>query len=708
MDIGLVACVHNPPKEVGGRCLTTTPDSISFDAPKGLREAGFPHSDAKFAFDNVYENPDSGLLYKNHLSKVGAELLDRQNAVIFVGGKRATPKRQLTFGNKGDYKSGIAYSVLKDTTSHPEFANYTYKATCYTMGNGKDITDLLNLSNDAGIMRESLKGPPVVSGVTERSFTKWSELQDILKTINENYFEHYAGVMELPQESEPFPKYQPENIMLSIRLFDDEENKEEDEDEVGVHVDLQEDLERNSITFVVLGDSERPALCGIDQGTLSNYEEQQKTLSAIVGVLGAIRCKRLRVPFGKCRLMHLLKRAYNSEKKNPYNNSNKPTFSLMVLNTLSDGRNAEESYHSLVFAKRIVNVVGGSSVGPASRDLAIERWRLEQDIVELKDELEIVKTVHGYKPVIYNQPKPVQNIKEEEAKRINNIESKREKERKEQIENMRLVANKEAKEYIDGEQKKTNQNIQKLESMLSEKTKQNAELNQQRETKIKEFEKQLEKVRKKRQDEEEKTEKLRKEMEQIEVQLEERRTLIAKQKEQLELLSKDHSKGREMILKSRMEAKAKREKIAQDRVQQREKWVAEIRQTNEKALQLVRELDKLRAESGRPKQEDTEDEDFVKDEIKKLDSILGTMISLEDNGQPPQDSDNRKKEKLEAWFDEERIKFEKKLAREQKKERRARKGHHPLPLPHQRTTQPREERPNGRCPQKRETLGIPP
>ena len=387
MDIGLVACVHDPQKEVGGKCLTATSESISFEAPKGLRDAGFPHGETKFAFDNVHQNPNSEMLYKTHLADVGAALLDRQNAVIYFGGKRATPKRQLMFGDKGNYKAGVAYTVLKDMTSHPEFPNFTYKATCYTMGNGKNITDLLNLSNDAGIMRESLKGPPVVSGVTERSFTKWTELQEILQTINDNYTEHFNEVINLPEESEPFPKYQPENVMFSVRLFDDEEKHDDDEDEVGVHVDLQEDLERNSITFVVLGDSERPALCGIDQGTLANYEEQQKTLSAIVGVLGAIRCKRLRVPFGKCRLMHLLKRAYNSEKKNPHNNANKPTFSLMVLNTFSDGKAAEESYHSLVFAKRIVNVIGGSSVGPASRDLAIERWRLEQDIVELKDEL---------------------------------------------------------------------------------------------------------------------------------------------------------------------------------------------------------------------------------------------------------------------------------------------------------------------------------
>lgn len=42
---------------------------------------------------------------------------------------------------------------------------------------------------------------------------------------------------------------------------------------------------------------------------------------------------------------------------------------------------APQTYHTLTCAKRICSVMGGTSVGPASRDLTVEKWRLEQVLV---------------------------------------------------------------------------------------------------------------------------------------------------------------------------------------------------------------------------------------------------------------------------------------------------------------------------------------
>eukprot|EP01059_Diplonema_ambulator_P015226 TRINITY_DN26328_c0_g1_i1.p1 TRINITY_DN26328_c0_g1~~TRINITY_DN26328_c0_g1_i1.p1 ORF type:complete len:968 (+),score=390.57 TRINITY_DN26328_c0_g1_i1:48-2951(+) len=662
MDIGLVACVHSPPKPIGGKAITVCENGLDFTTPDELKDAGFPHSQARFAFDNVHVNPQAKELFDQHMKGVGAEVLNRQNAVIYFGGKRATPKRELLFGTPSKTSSSIMHMVLEGLAKHPEFKNHTYKATCYTLGAGKDITDLLKLDNDGGCVLESLKGPPVISGVTEESITNWTGLQKVCQTVAENYTTIFKDVIQLPDPKESFPAYQPDNIIFSLKVYPINQSPAETED--GTFEQMSTDIEQNSVTLIALGDSERPALCGIEQKTLAGYEDQQKTLSAVVGVLGAIRCKRLRVPFGKCRLMHLLKRAYNSEKNNPHNEDNKPTFSLMVLNVLEDGRNAEESYHSLVFAKRIVNVIGGSGVGPASRDLAIERWRLEQDIVELKDELEIVKIVHGYKPCIYNQSKPVQNIKEEEKKRIDVILKKRENDRNIELEATRAKAAEEAKSFIDGEQKKSNQNIQKLEKLLDEKTHENQKLNDMRDKKIKEYEKQLEKVRKKRQDEEEKTEKLRKDIVEIEAQLAARQESIAQQKQQLELLSKDHSKGRELILQGRLEAKSKREKVEGERQDQRRKWLAEIKQMNDKVLASVKELDALRkSKTGKPADENEDTEATIKDEIKSVDRFLSQLISVEEPHVKDDKTETIRKQ-LYEYFDTERKRCEARLAQE--------------------------------------------
>ena len=666
MDVSLVTCVHTHKDAFGGKCLTANSENVEFSAPKELRDAGFPHGEARFAFDNVHDNPGADELYSGYLKDLGKKVLDRQNAVVYFGGKRSTPKRDTMFGPAGAPQKGILHKMLKDMSSNPEFAKHVCKVQCYIIGNGKVIVDLFKLDNDSGVMTESLKGPPIISGLTEVTATNWSSLESLCKDVAENSRKVFADVLELPKHDEPFPAYNPDNIIFHARIFDP--NRDPSENEDGTFEAHHQDVEQNSLTMVCLGDSERPALCGIEQQTLSKYEDQQKTLSAIVGVLGAIRCKRLRVPFGKCRLMHLLKRAYNSEKNNPFNEENKPTESVLFLSMLDDGRNAEESYQTLTFGKRIINVIGGSGVGPASRDLAVERWRLEQDIIELKDELEIVKIVHGYKPVIYNQAKPVANIKEEEQKRINKITNQREAAKNVEIEALRTKAAEEAKQYIEGEQRKSNQNIAKLEALLNDKTKENQKMNEKHSTKIKEYEKQLEKVRKKRVEEEEKTERLKKDVTDIETQLQARHESIAKQKEQLELLSKDHTKGTAMIIQSRKQAKDKRDKSMVERRGMRQKWLSEIKSANEKIVTAVCDLEAVKKKDLLKLREDADadTEESIKEDVKSIDKFVTQMISLDDDAPPAakeeKTEDTRKQ--LMEYFTKERQRLEAKLNEE--------------------------------------------
>eukprot|EP00659_Diplonema_papillatum_P002072 gene2072-3171_t len=301
MDIGLVACVHTPKEAVGGKALTATGDGVEFSAPQAMRESGFPHGDAKFAFDHVHSNPEAAKLYDTHLKGVGAKLLARQNAVIYLAGKRGVPKRELAFGKPGRPETGVLHMVLKDLAAGPEFSNYEFVATAYGLGTGKEIMDLLKLENTNGVSAESLKGPPVISGITEEKVSKWEHLEAYCKTVEENQRKAFEEVLSLPDIKEPFPAYKPENLVCTVKLYLVEERAAIlDDDYLDGRVENPEKygrIERGSVSIVILGDSERPALCGIDQKTLVDFEGQQKTLSAVVGVLGAIRCKRLRVPY---------------------------------------------------------------------------------------------------------------------------------------------------------------------------------------------------------------------------------------------------------------------------------------------------------------------------------------------------------------------------------------------------------------------------
>ena len=303
----------------------------------------------------------------------------------------------------------------------------------------------------------------------------------------------------------------------------------------------------------------------------------------------------------------------------------------MFVWCFNDTNHAEETYHTLTTARRVGNVMGGAGVGPASRDLGVEKWRLEQDILELKDELSIAKAVHDYKPCIYDQPKAVQNIQEEEFKRITAINKKREEARAKAQNEMRLQAQKEAQMVIEQEEKKSNSNLQELEEKLKQKLILNSELNAERDKKIKEFDKQLEKIRKKKVEEEEKALKLKEEIKAIEEELNARNTAISKAREQLEVLNKDHIRGREMILQGREETKSKRQQIYDQRRKQREQWLEEIEAINNKVIEQVRLLAKEKAAAGigRVMADDINVRD-VQADIDSIQKFLPKLIDIDD------------------------------------------------------------------------------
>eukprot|EP01012_Entosiphon_sulcatum_P022467 TRINITY_DN2741_c0_g1_i2.p1 TRINITY_DN2741_c0_g1~~TRINITY_DN2741_c0_g1_i2.p1 ORF type:complete len:973 (+),score=225.32 TRINITY_DN2741_c0_g1_i2:56-2974(+) len=649
--------------EIGsGECISCADRrTVAYKAPAQLVSSGFPVSDATFNFERVLPAGVPPRTVHDELlaGTVEAFLQRGQNSVFYSYGQKGTPKRPMFFGRSASMSdhisqdTGIIQIALRRIFELGT-GSFSIQLSAFVLGVTENIVDLINPENSAASVADSVKDGPSITNLTRQLVSSYAEAFGVLRQVVRNVEEEFSDVLdERADLTEAFPPYNPCHIVFMIQKFPAHE---------------ESPIETNSLTFIALGDSERPPLCGINIEQLTKYEKTHKTHTAVVGVLSAIRSNRLRVPFTKSRLTSILKRAYNQEKNNPYNETNQPTKSFLFVHAFADAAHAEESYHTLITAKRISNVMGGGGVGPASRDLAVEKWRLEQDIVELKDELAIAKAVHDYKPCIFDQAKPVQNIQEEEMKRINAINKKREDARMKAQNEMRMQAQKEAQAIIDQEERKSNSNIKELEEKLKEKLAINAELVAERDKKVKEFDKQLEKIRKKKVEEEERAEKLREELKAMEDELQTRTAAIAKARQQLELLTQDHAKGREMILTGREETKEKRIKAYQQRRAQREQWLQEIEATNQKVLEQVRLLSKECHSTGVRLGEDGIGEEEVKDDIQSIQKFLPKLVNIDE---PQTEADLQSSEQirlqLEEYFESERRQLEHKLAEEQKR-----------------------------------------
>lgn len=632
-----------------------------------MTDANFPIAETTFSADRV--TPPSltaGEIFAINLHTVPQQLLTGcQNSVIYSYGQKVLKKRQFLFGTSRvteglNAESGVAQHLLHSLFQSP-VGEAVFKVQACVLGVNDDIVDLLDLENASAVMSDSVKEGPVLLNLTKREIRSYAEAVAALRTVAKNVQEEYADVMAESCETDPFPPYNPSTCLLGVLKYPNREAAESGQDD-------------NSVYFVSLGDSERPPLCGINSEHVSKYEKTHKAHTALISVLGAIRCNRLRVPFTKSKLALLLRRAYNQEKSNPQSDVNRPTKSFLFAFVFGDDSHAEETLHTLTVVKRISNISSSSAVGPASRDLTAERWRLEQDILELKDELTIAKAVHDYRPCIYDQAKPVQNIQEEEHRRIAATVKKREEARAKAQAEMRAQAQKEAEVIIRAEEEKSHNNLQQLEETLKARLAQNAELEAERERKTKEFDRQLEKIRKKKVEEEEKAAKLREEIRAIEEELGARQAAIQKAQQQLDLLNQDRTHGRELIMRGREEAKVHRQKVDQQRKAQREQWLADIEATNLKVLEQVRLLAKERAAAGigRISNEDVSEREVARD-IDAIREFLPSLLDLDDP-RPETPASEKIRLQLEEYFRTEKQNFEQKLADEEQRKKELEKA----------------------------------
>ncbi|RNF15142.1 putative mitotic centromere-associated kinesin (MCAK) [Trypanosoma cruzi] len=196
-------------------------------------------------------------------------------------------------------------------------------------------------------------------------------------------------------ELEAMPSYLPDAVVLQLYRDDGE-------------AEFAHYMDANSLAFVALGDAGRPAFCGIDAAAQPHHEGAQRALVSAAGIVSDIRRRRLRVPFGMSELSELLRRAHNTEKGNRNNSLNGSTETALLAHAFSNAVWAEESFHYLSTTRRVGNILVLTGIGSTTRDLAVDKWRPDQDIMELRDELMIARTVYDYRHCDYESNMPFQ------------------------------------------------------------------------------------------------------------------------------------------------------------------------------------------------------------------------------------------------------------------------------------------------------------
>ncbi|CCW71031.1 unnamed protein product [Phytomonas sp. Hart1] len=661
MEASIAVCIHDMASVSGmHRAIQVSRDTITFTCPPLLKKGGFPVSEGMFNVEQAMENPSASHVMKNSFFDLATNFKKkRQNLVVFAYGVRSTPKRQLMIGFQSE--DGYAAKVFSDAISG---GAGIFCISCYVVSHDEYLVDLINLSNELGVIVESVKEGPSVRMVERANVTSASDIRNVFKKIVKNYQQIFSNVLLEKQptpELEALPPYNGDTIMLQLYRYENAE-------------DFDNYEEANSMTFVALGDSERPVLCGVDPQHQAVYEKTHRVLLSAVGIVSGIKCNRLRLPYGKSKVSQLLRRCYNAEKNYPHNTSNAPTQTRMLLHCFADGRWAEETYHCLSMIRRISNSLGSGGFTSMLRDLQVEKWRLDQDVAELRDEILLAKTVYDYKPFICETAKPIPNIKEEELKRISIIQSKRNEVYEQQLAVIRQKSREEADELIREQEKQAGATLEELKKTLEQKKRENLALEEDRNARARDYEQTLERIRKKKEDEERTAVRTREEITQLEEELILRQTAVRDKQRQLEMAKLDKVKGKEAISRERELVQESRSAVQEERRRQREQWIKQILEINQRILDQLRDLHgELRRNGEQISAKEAANKQAIIDDIKATEEYFPHLISLEDTPMNPEEMESIRRQ-FDAIFEKEKESYVAKIEEEKLRKEKLEKG----------------------------------
>ncbi|PWU89648.1 hypothetical protein C3747_389g17 [Trypanosoma cruzi] len=191
----------------------------------------------------------------------------------------------------------------------------------------------------------------------------------------------------------------------------------------------------------------------------------------------------------------------------------------------------------------VLAMLSRPELDPPTRDFAVDKWRLDQEIMELRGELMIARTVYDYTHCGYESNRPISDMEEEGMKRVNAIESNREEARKWQLSVFCERARHEAEKMAEELEQGGGATLDEIGRTLEAKKRESSALQADRESRIWEYEHTLEKIRRRKQDEESASERLRQAMQQPEQELSLRQSAIETREQQLEMVQLDGARG---------------------------------------------------------------------------------------------------------------------------------------------------------------------
>ncbi|PWU94849.1 hypothetical protein C3747_273g34 [Trypanosoma cruzi] len=272
-----------------------------------------------------------------------------------------------------------------------------------------------------------------------------------------------------------------------------------------------------------------------------------------------------------------------------------------------------------------------TGIGSVTRDLAIDKRFPDQDIMELRDELMIARTVYDHRHCGYESNRPISDMEEEGMKRVNAIESNREEARERQLSVFCERAKHEVEKMAKELERRDGATLDELERTLEAKKRESSALQADREDRICEYEHTVERIRTRKQTEESASVRLRQAMQQLEQGLSLRQSTIETKEQQLEMVQIDRAKGREAVMRERHSIEAVRRTVREERCRQRRQLIHQIKEMNTKFLEQVRPL----AEERKKKREQAKAKEDVAEralaaDIKMIEEYLPKLISVED------------------------------------------------------------------------------
>ncbi|PWU98620.1 hypothetical protein C4B63_11g493 [Trypanosoma cruzi] len=427
-------------------------------------------------------------------------------------------------------------------------------------------------------------------------------------------------------ELEAMPFYLPDTVVLQLHRDDGE-------------AEFADYIDANSLTFVAFGDAERPALCGIDAPAQLHYERGPTSTG-----VGSRNCLQHSPPSSVHSLRHfrtqsVVAPSVQHGKGNRNNSLNGSTETALLAHAFSDAVWAEESFHCLSTTRRVGSILVSTGIGSSTRDLAVEKWRPDQDIMELRDELMIARTVYDYRHCGYESNRLISDMEDEEMKRVNAIESNREEARERQPSVFCERAKHEAEKMTKELEQRGGTTLEELERALEAKKRESSALQTGRESRNWEYEHTVEKIRTRKEDEESASERLRQAMRQPEQGLSLRQSAIETREQQLEMVQLDGVREREAVMRERHSIEAVRRTVLEERRRRRRQWIHQIKEMNAKFPEEVRPLAeerKKKCEQAIAK-EDAAERALASD-IKMIEEYLPKLISLEDISVNPEET----------------------------------------------------------------------